>query len=56
MASDLCNLVADRPRLEEVGYHGNGHADSEAGGTHDYASRRDRRREAPDHHGIPDGR
>jgi hypothetical protein len=42
--------------LEEVGYHGNGHADAEAGCAHDYASRRDPRSEAPDHCDITDGR
>jgi hypothetical protein len=45
-----------RPWLEEVGYHSNGHADTEAGCAHDYASRRDPRCKAPDHYDITDGR
>jgi hypothetical protein len=56
MADDLTDLVADRPGLEEVSYHSNGQADADAGGAHDYASCRDPRSDAPDHHEIPDGR
>jgi hypothetical protein len=55
MANDCFNLVADRPWLEEVGYHGDGEADADASRAHDDAFRRDPRSDAPDHHDIPDG-
>src|SRR4051794_39420305 len=45
-----------RPRLEEVGHHGNGETDADAGRAHDYASRRDTRSETTDHYDISDCR
>jgi len=56
MANDRCNLVANRPWLEEVGQHSNGQTDADAGRAHDYPSRRDPRGKATNHHDIPDGR
>ena len=55
MARHACNLVANRPWLEQVGYHADAEADADASRAHDYAFCRDPRSDARDHHHIPDG-
>jgi hypothetical protein len=56
MATDLFNLLADRPWLEEVGYHSDCQASGDGRPDHGQASCCDPRCDAPDHHDITEGR